>query len=134
LASEVESRLSLVLNRSLLKTDVENLIYSLSGEAELPGLEPWLFYRDNSHVVHLTPDTDWSKDSDYTLELSPGLVATDGRKLETETVLNFSTKALLEPTAGCACTSTPLSPLRKGFHFVVLGLILKRRRSVRPQK
>jgi hypothetical protein len=127
LASEVESRLSLVFNRSLLKTDVENLIYSLSGDAELPDLEPWLFYRDNSHVVHLIPDTDWSKDSDYTLQLSPGLVATDGRELTQEATVHFSTKPLLTPAAGCACSTATPKPFSKALVLILFGLVLRRR-------
>jgi MYXO-CTERM domain-containing protein len=126
LATEVESRLTLVFNRSLLKADVASLAYALTGDSAVPDLEPWLFYRDDSHVVHLIPDQDWAQDSDFSLSLSPGLGATDGRVLETETVVNFSTKPLLDPVAGCTCSTASPKRFPVALGILLLGLALRR--------
>jgi len=106
-ADDVESRLSLVFSRSLLKSEVAAAGFALSGDGILPELEPWLFYRDNSHVLHLLPSADWSENADYSLALEQGLEATDGRLLESDWTLHFSTKAFEDPRdAGCSCASS----------------------------
>ena len=111
-ADEVESRLTVVFNRSLLQSEVGLRRHCSEGDGELPSLEPWLFYRDDSHVLHFEP-SDWSADSsDYTLTLAQGLEGTDGRTLPQDFVLNFSTKpsrTLVRTQGGAAVQSASAS-------------------------
>jgi len=130
-SEEVESRLTLVFNRSLLKSEVSEIQYAITSESETPELEPWLFYNNDSHVVHLIPQSDWSENSDYQLELTAGLTATDGRVLTENELVNFSTKPLLDPAdAECTCSTNPKAG---SFHYAIglIGLTALRRKRIK---
>ena len=108
-SGEVESRLSVVFNRSLMRSEIETASTLLEGDAPLPTLDRWLFYRDHSHVLHFEPDSDWTENTDYVLTIDQGLEATDGRILPADWVLNFSTKPFEDPlnqTESCSCSSS----------------------------
>ena len=130
-AEEVESRLTMVFNRSLLRSEVETASVVLEGDGSLPSLEPWLFYRDDSHILHYEPGTDWSPDSDYTFTLQEGIEATDGRELAEDFVLNFSTKPFedpREPVEGCSCSSR--SHIGSAWAWLAVLAVWRRRASL----
>jgi MYXO-CTERM domain-containing protein len=127
-AERVESRLSLIFNRSLLKSEAKTLGFALRSEDEVPVLEPWLFYRDDSHVLHLVPDSDWAENSDFILQVDAGLVATDGRVLDVDSNIAFSTRPFVDPTAsGCGCATTGAQHRRLPWALLFLATLFRRR-------
>ena len=129
----VESRLSVVFNRSLLKSDLADagfgLVDEFGGTSEL---DAWLFYRDDSHVAHFSAMDDFEENTDYQFFLSSGLVATDGRSLQNDVVIDFSTRPFEDPTqADCSCASTNSRRLPTlGWVALLAGLVCVRRRDL----
>ena len=73
-ADAVEARITLVFAHRLLTADVSAGRFELvdvAGAAHPFGVR--LFYRNNSHVVHIIPDEDLAEDTEYTLRVKPGL-------------------------------------------------------------
>ncbi len=127
----VESWVSIVSKRGLLRADVgaENFSIADAQGNEHP-FEVWLFYRDNSHVVHLQPTADWAADTDYTVTVRPGLVAREGSTQGAPWSFGFSTRPAPDfsegpdndgedPADGCACSNQGHPP-----GWLALGLLV----------
>ncbi|MEC7241040.1 MAG: Ig-like domain-containing protein [Myxococcota bacterium] len=134
-SEDVESRLTVVFNRSLLSREVQEATVLLEGEGAVPVLDPWLFYRDDSHVLHLDPDVNWSDNTDYTVTLKEGIEGTDGRALQSDFVLNFSTKPFEDPrqnTDPCTCSSH--SGARVAWAWLAAVAVWRRRARPGPKR
>ena len=76
-----------------------------TNEGEVVEVTPWLFYGDNSHVVHLTPETNLRPDTEYRVTIAPGVVGRDG--LETPEAHRFHFRTAVtgsgaeQPSCGC---------------------------------
>ena len=94
-ASRVESRISIVFARGLLDVGPEHFV--VESEGEVLTVEPWLFYRDDSHIVHLIPEEDWPQDAEITVTVQPGLVDRYGLALGEAYAFTVSTSDPPEP-------------------------------------
>lgn len=103
------------------------------GGADVP-FDTWVYYGDNSHVVHLVPQQDWATDTDYTATVFAGLPYRNGEALEEDVSFSFSTRAAPVDTGdppktqpaeskGCA---TPAGPV--GLLGALVGLVAVSRR------
>ena len=90
-ASMVESRISVVFARGLLEVGPEDFQIQADGE-DLP-FDVWLFYRSDSHVVHLIPQEDWPEDQEITVTVLPGLTDRFGLVLADPWSFTVSTAA-----------------------------------------
>jgi len=75
---------------------------------------------------------DFEENTDYQFFLSSGLVATDGRSLQNDVVIDFSTRPFEDPTqADCSCASTNSRRLPTlGWVALLAGLVCVRRRDL----
>ncbi len=58
---------------------------------EVP-FDTWVYYGDDSHVVHLVPQQDWAEDADFTATARAGLPYRNGEQLEADVSFTFSTR------------------------------------------
>ena len=101
----------------------------LDSQGQEVEVEPWLFYRQASHVVHLLPVADWAEDEDYTVTVLPGVTSIDGWALDEPLTFTFSTRAAeLEPEPSGGCATPPLPAGRWALLFSLLGWGARRRR------
>lgn len=104
-AQAVPSWVTLVFARRLLEAPGEHL-----SVGEHP-VEPWLYYRSDSHVVHLLPQEDWADNADYQVLAQAGVEFADGWVLDQDLTFGFSTAPPPqdtgddEVTEGCGCSS-----------------------------
>jgi len=90
-ANDIEARLSLVFSRGLTDDTVtEDHFRVTSSESEL-SLALDLFYGNHSHVVNIDPPNGWLENSAHLLTVSQMVVATDGRTMDSDHTLSFST-------------------------------------------
>lgn len=121
-AELVQTRISLVFSEALHQdslTDDHVVLQDRAGRV-VP-TTAWLFYRDLSHVVHLTPLEDLQADTWYTVTVKPGLQGIEGGQTEGGTTFRFSTaeppvtdsgqdsgKGTATKSEGCGgCAATP---------------------------
>lgn len=133
-SDNVESRISMVFNRSLVRSEVTADAFAVaSAEGEHP-LVPHLFYGDDSHVVNLAPETGWAIDAVHQFT-ADGIIATDGREMEAPFQLGFSTEkgpetdqtaSEAKAEAGCQCATGPST--RTAWVVWLAALMLFRRR------
>jgi MYXO-CTERM domain-containing protein len=138
----VDSRVTFVFVRRLLTSDVSLDNFSIvSADGAPVTFEPSLFYRDQSHVVHLVLAEDLAPETDYTVTVRAGLKFAEGEVLADDYSLSFSTRVPPEPQSGnvnpgCNCSS-PRPPGAPGL-LEVLGCVafllfvsVRRRRTSR---
>jgi len=134
-ATDVESRISVVFNRSLFQSEVTASAFEVTSDVGAHSLVSDLFYGNDSHVVNIAPESGWAIDSDHRFQAT-GLVGTDGRRMEDSFRISFTTKEPAEADhsaspatdeAGCNCT-TVRSPSGAWFGIVAGLLMLRRRR------
>lgn len=87
-----EARVSVILPRGLVTSTVTPDRFTLEGPAGPIPFTTWVFYGDNSHIVHLVPTVDLPVDADFTATVLPGLPFRDGTALESEVRWAFSTR------------------------------------------
>ena len=115
-AGLVEARVSLVFARGLKTVAPEDFRVTHEG-VDLP-VDTWLFYRDDSHVVHLIPHEDWPL-GDITISVL-GTTDRHGRS-GAEGSFTFSTEPPPEDEPARGCSHAPAG-------FGLLGLLAIRRR------
>lgn len=94
-----ESRISIVFNRALLKEPLTDSQFSVTdSDGNIIPVRANLYYRDNSHVVNLQPETDFLIDTQYVVTVRAGITAIDGEVSSKETIFTFSTS---EPPPEC---------------------------------
>jgi uncharacterized protein (TIGR03382 family) len=110
--------------------DLEEVHLEVSAGVNRPlGFETWLFYRDDSHVVHIAPTSDWPSERTLLVSVRNSLKAADGSTLQVPFTLRFRTGT--PPVAeaeeeGCGCTTGQGLP--QSWVLVMGGILLRRRR------
>ena len=93
-ATDVGSRLGLVFSKAMEQGQVLPESLSLvSQDGDRIAVDTNLFYGSGSHVLHVVPQENLASDADYTLSLSAGVQARDGRTLPQDFSFSFSTRA-----------------------------------------
>ena len=90
-ADDVEARLSLVFNRGLFHEQVTSDHFRVETAQSEHAIDLNLFYGDHSHVVNVTPQTDWLINAPHRLVVETSLTASDGRPLNEAFSITFST-------------------------------------------
>jgi MYXO-CTERM domain-containing protein len=115
-ASMVESRLTLVYSRGLVDTLVIPDFFLVTDTAGNEySVTPRVFYGYGSHVVHLSSETGWPANTDFTVTALAGVPFIDGSYSAEEYSFSFSTR---EPSSaeeagppalscGCSTSTTP---------------------------
>ena len=132
-AASVESRITLVFAHRLRTADVDPSRFELvDDQGQAHPFSTRLFYRDNSHVVHLIPEADFAEDTVYTVRVKAGLPTVVAGPLTSAFEMTVSTEPPPPPLpasgaapldvadSGCRCTG----PQRSGAAGVLLGLPL----------
>jgi hypothetical protein len=139
-ASErVETRISLVFSEALHQDSLfDSSIIVTDDTGRIVPTAAWLFYRDMSHVVHLSPMEDLAEDAWYTVSVGAGLVGIDGGVTKGGTEFRFSTaeppiesgsgEESHEAKEGCSgCASSGSTGTMQLIFWVLLGTTLSRR-------
>ncbi|MCP4222561.1 MAG: Ig-like domain-containing protein, partial [Actinomycetia bacterium] len=125
--------------RGLLSDEVDPTDFVVVDSAgEEVSVDTNLFYRNDSHVVHLIPLEDWTEWEDYTVTVLGGLASRDGSVLGQDYRFDFSTRPEppvvddLPETDGCSCGSAQPSGL-PGW-ILLAGLAIARPRRQGTQR
>ena len=104
---EPESRITIVFGQRLLKENVESLHFKVEAGIGRPvGFEPWLYYGDHSHIVHLIPNFDLPENRTILVTVSDELSSAEGAKLSEPYFFSFETGGpQVEQETGCQCSS-----------------------------
>lgn len=102
--TDPRSRLQVVFRRGLDPATVEASRFELRGDlGDIMPVTPNVFYGRSSHVVNLTPATDWRPGATYTLTVAPGIASFDGLvSEETERFLVETGPPAPPASRGCA--------------------------------
>ena len=143
-ADEPESWASVALPHGALKADISAERFSWVDDAGEPvPLDPWLFYRNDSHIVHLRPVGDLAPETDFTVTVLGGLPLGPGDSIPQDVSFPASTRErVVEPidtgepgpgdtsnageSASCGCGvagGRPYAP----WLLVLIGLLRVRR-------
>ena len=128
-ADAPESRVTFAFSRPLKVADLEKIHFEVSAGANRPvGFETWLFYRDDSHLVHVAPSSDWPSERTMVVSVRESLQASDGSTLSEPFTLRFrtGTPPEVEEEEGCGCTTGQQAPQIWG--LLIGGILLRRRR------
>ena len=94
------------------------------------GFEPWLYYGDNSHIVHLVPNFDLPENRTLLVTVSEDLKSMEGARLPEPYFFSFQTgSTVVDEPSGCRC-STPAHPRSKAA-FLLFGVLLFVRRQTK---
>jgi len=128
-AEAPESRVTLAFSRPLKVADLEEIHFEVSAGVNRPvGFETWLYYRDDSHLVHIAPTSDWPSERTLLVSVRESLKAADGSTLSEPFTLRFrtGTPPEAEEEEGCGCTAGRRAP--QIWVLVIGGILLRRRR------
>ena len=124
----LESRITVIFGKGLSNDDLSKDQFTVTGPKDtVIDVEPWLFYRNNSHVVHLVLNEDLAYNTKYTVTVRPGVIAADG-EASTETV-SYAFKTMKDPDSACAGCNASHNPIWawSGFGGLCVLLSLRRR-------
>lgn len=123
---KVESRITIIFSKGLSLDALSATDFTVVGPKKHEvAFSPWLFYRNDSHVVHLVLEESLEWNSRYTVTVHPGITAADGEVSTASLSYYFKTGKDPEATCGCDATSGPLSACAL---FGLASLIRIRRR------
>ena len=128
-AEAPESRVTLAFSRPLKVADLEEIHFEVSAGVSRPlGFETWLYYRDDSHVIHIAPTSDWPSERTLLVSVRESLKAADGSSLTEPFTLRFrtGTPPVEEEEEGCGCTTGQRVP--QIWVLLIGGILLRRRR------
>lgn len=144
-ADSPDARISVIFHEGLLRDDLDPGLFTVEddGGTEYP-VDVWLYYGDNSHIVHLVPQTDWPDDAWLTVTLGAGLPTRTGAILDTDHRFRVSTlpppvdtgappaqaaEPADSPKRRCGCTvDRGLTPLAPWLGLFLPGFVFLRRR------
>ena len=147
-AESPDARVSIIFKQGLYGADLtpDTITVADASGTDLP-VDIWLYYGNDSHIVHLVPHTDWPTDAWLTVTIAAGLPTRTGAWLDQDHIFQVSTAAppadtgtptdtppgspdSSQPKARCGCAST--SPAGSGWLALgLLGLVVGRRTSER---
>ena len=92
--AKVESRISLVFSQAMRRDSLadDKVVVTDPSGSVIPTTN-WLYYGDNSHVLHLASAGGWAADTAYTVTVGPGLMSIDGNTTSGEARFTVSTEA-----------------------------------------
>lgn len=110
LLRDVESRISLVFSNSLAAEALTKSLFSVTNrKGEQISIRPYLFYGNDSHVVHIALEEDLDWNTKYIVTADAGITSTDSSTLDEPIVFSFHTAR--NPEAGCGgCHSGSNAP------------------------
>ena len=122
----VEARVSLVFARGLVQDSIsaEDFVVTGPDGSDLP-VDTWLFYRDDSHVLHLIPQADWPLGEISVEVLGEGIEDRYGNRAASGS-WSFSTEPRPSSSPDGGCSTLPLVGI-----WWLGALSLVRRRGVR---
>ncbi len=90
--TRVESRISLAFAQGIDTHSLgdEPVVVTDPAGARIP-VTTWLYYGNNSHLLHIEPQQDWAEDTTYTVHLADGIRTIDGQQTTGDTVFTVST-------------------------------------------
>lgn len=91
-ATSPDARISVIFRQGLLQDDLaaDSFTVATASGTPLP-VDAWLYYRDNSHIVHLVPQADWPEDTWLDVTVRAGLVTRTGAILAEDLTFSVST-------------------------------------------
>jgi hypothetical protein len=133
-AAVVESRISLMFSTGLVADTVSPEDFTVSSAEGEHEVDVWVFYGNDSHVVHLIPQEDWPEDSWITVEVRGEGIEDNRGGLALDHAFSVSTSRPQEPTAelpvGCSTARARGSWLGPLGLLGLLGLLGRRSAAV----
>ena len=134
LMQDVESRITLVFSNSLSESALEARFFEVTDKkGQRVSVRPYLFYGNDSHVVHLALEEDLDWNAKYTVTVDAGITSTDGSILNEPIAFWFRTTR--NPAQGCTGCGI-ISPNRATIFYGILFawiLLYYRSRSTQVQ-
>jgi hypothetical protein len=131
-SSRVDARLFATFGRGIDTASLAGSVRVVDADGAPVGVDVGLHYGNHSHALVVRPQQDWVADTDYVLEVGPGLVTYDGDEFEGQWSAAFSTRPPPEVTdepTDCACAAQGAErPSTMGLLLVPAALLLRRRR------
>lgn len=148
-AESPDARISILFREGLLEADLTPAQFVVVDEnGRRQEVDIWLYYGDQSHIVHLLPVDDWPQNSDLTVTVAAGLTTRTGAVLSEDHSFTVSTRppptdsgapsasvaaddsgsGAARPKARCGCL-TSTTPATSLVWLALFGLALARRRS-----
>jgi len=130
-----EARISIILPVGLESGSPDPEFFTVEDDAGQPlPVEPWVYYGQGSHVVHLTPAMDWPGETALHVRVGRGLPYRNGERLEEDVTFTIHTtppadpaKPRVEPDREGGCSSAPAAAGFLGIGLAVLSLGRRRR-------
>ena len=127
-ASLVEARLFATFGRGIEVASMADSVRVEQADGTPVAVDFGLHYGEHSHALVGRPQQDWAADTDYVLEVGPGLTSRDGHVFEGTWTTTFSTRAPPveeeEPPPDCQCSA---APTRAGLALLLLVPLALRR-------
>jgi MYXO-CTERM domain-containing protein len=101
--AEADARLTVHFKRGLVAEDIVADAFLVTGPDGPLAVEPWLYYGNDSHIVHLVPVAPWPEDALITVTVKAGLPDRFGGALAQDTVFTVTTTE--PPPEDTACTT-----------------------------
>jgi hypothetical protein len=133
-----ESRIAIVFARGLdAQSVIRDRFEVVDPQGQTLDVEPWLYYGHGSHVVLLTPASDWPAKTTLTIRVAEGLSTWNGLPLEggqSFTVRTEGDPDVSPPDSfpahaksGCGCSSTGAPPFTLGLGMLWIAACCRRR-------
>ena len=104
-----DARISIIFKQGLLADDVAIDAFAIEDESGAAlDFETWLYYGDDSHIVHLVPTAPWPTDAWLTVTVADGLTTRTGAVLVGDHRFSVSTGA--EPAGDSAAAESSGHP------------------------
>jgi hypothetical protein len=130
-ASTVEARVSAVLSRGVVADLIGPDLFTVEDEEGNDYVvDPWVFYGNGSHVIHLVPQQDWPDDTWFTVTVHAGVPFIDGTASEADASFWFTTGPMPTEDPGhsqSACACGPQAATPAGLSALLPLLALRRR-------
>ncbi|RME22841.1 MAG: hypothetical protein D6798_14845 [Deltaproteobacteria bacterium] len=92
--TRVESRISVAFAQAIVQESLPDPPVVVTDEdGNAVAVDTWLYYGDNSHVLHIQPVDDWRPDTTYTVHIVDGIRTIDGQQTTGDTRFTVSTAA-----------------------------------------
>lgn len=130
-SSTVEARLFASFGRGVATDSLGDAVRVTTADGDPVEVDFGLHYGNHSHALVGRPAQDWAADTDYVLEIGPGLVSYDSDVSEGTWSATFSTSPppeLVELPVECGCSSGGAATAGMALGLLPLATLLRRRR------
>ena len=131
-SSLVEARLFATFGRGVDVGSLDGSVRVTDADGDAVAVDVGLHYGDHSHALVVRPQQDWSADTDYVLEVGPGLISYDGDEFDGTWSATFSTRPppeVSEEPTDCTCAAAGSRGLwTVGLLLVPVTVVVRRRR------